>query len=1015
MAPPRSGASGYQSPNRGRPASSIRSSAIPLDKYLVFGGDWYFRKDGIVDVKNRFQAALQTEGKAAKCEWNDETYTFDITCSPQDAKLVHHLFFGAISSVIKEEEQKNGIREAVICPERNESDSDSDSSNCSDSDSNESDAAMRVDEDGPIESWKIQRLTAWMAQQGLQPGPQFGAAAQELDSTKTSADQYPPEIVNLQFKHIWRSGADIHCVTDGDLQQLNQLTGCQLVKGLDGGMVYIGAGAEQDIHLAVLKLDNIRKYSGPKTYNAHLFYTEETEDFELAFKYLTGVKISKKRFFQTTLLDNVEELSSDINNYDNLDKALTIRCAPWVPHQSLPHKSQYMPTSTVKLPVSITKGEDKGKEREEWVGFIFNQNQSCSGNPLRHFSLQQPEDNALKGIAAKPSKDKALETAHQPRQLESDPKVAEIERWNAHVPKAAPVTPKSAKVELPVTNRKPFWDSYREWGSKPDKEAAPLRQSPASAANTIGGNGPLSPIGTSHNLPAVALRQEQKARAKKPEETKAPRNVSGGDRRSSSMKTTPNNNLVKVGAVATPLPNEPIRCSLLDEGISNLGSGFEPLTPVQQFPIDSLQAVDEVGTRTYRSTMNQKAGKPRNSMTNNQNPTRGRLPLPSPPRYRESKTVEDPPADPTIDFVETFKTNFDMMMQELRGFRGSMAVEAEFGRILIRDVKSKLVADKDMPDLTMDRKKLDFVLSPSPFPNGSQPSASFTNKLTTSAADSDDLVKMKKSDGTALWESRISFPWEIIYEFIFHDINPGMPREPFTIEIDGERFSSEIKFRQDMGSIFVHGAKRHWDFRVVASGVENNQDLKDRYRPLEEAIRESLFVPPNARKPELCFELSKSLRNKFKLDEIRVHRISRYRSRDRNSVLKISEIQALDTNARGVPEMDLVVFKAWLNTIQSRKACQKLDSWYQASISCIKAHEMLKENKTLELGEEAGWTPVSLSRIDTAKALVVPACQMLKQMDAIGYHNDNGVERKTRAPPPTPAGTKAPEPEIMFW
>lgn len=212
----------------------------------------------------------------AKCEWNDESYTFDITCNPRDAKLVHHLFLPAISDVIREEEEKNGIREAVIGRRREHaySDSDSDSSVYSGSI-----AADLVDEDGPvsslelnctavwlilrkIKSWKIQRLTVWMAQQGLQLGPQLGVTTQESDdSVKIPVDHYPPEVSSLQFKHAWRSGTDLPIVTDSDLQQLSQLTGCQLVKGPDDDVVYIGATTRQSVHLAILKLDNILKYS----------------------------------------------------------------------------------------------------------------------------------------------------------------------------------------------------------------------------------------------------------------------------------------------------------------------------------------------------------------------------------------------------------------------------------------------------------------------------------------------------------------------------------------------------------------------------------------------------------------------------------------------------------------------------------------------------------------------------------------------------------------------------------
>jgi hypothetical protein len=49
-------------------------------------------------------------------------------------------------------------------------------------------------------------------------------------------------------------------LSDKDMQELEALTGCQLVKVLNEHRIYIGGRSEKDSALALSKLDIIRKY-----------------------------------------------------------------------------------------------------------------------------------------------------------------------------------------------------------------------------------------------------------------------------------------------------------------------------------------------------------------------------------------------------------------------------------------------------------------------------------------------------------------------------------------------------------------------------------------------------------------------------------------------------------------------------------------------------------------------------------------------------------------------------------
>jgi hypothetical protein len=161
--------------------------------------------------------------------------------------------------------------------------------------------------------------------------------------------------------------------------------------------------------------------------------------------------------------------------------------------------------------------------------------------------------------------------------------------------------------------------------------------------------------------------------------------------------------------------------------------------------------------------------------------------------------------------------------------------------------------------------------------------------------------------------------------------------------------------------------------------------------------------------------MTDALLEKFQIDGARVHRNSRYKSRDGISILKVSEIQDLDVDDRKVPGTDLTVIRAIANKWE-RKPCVKLDSWYEVSISSTEVDDVFQQNEKLELGDEAGWTSQSLTNIGVAQALFLPACEMLKQMDGVGSYNDNGVDvRSELAAPSAVSSRSAPPKPYVFW
>lgn len=167
-------------------------------------------------------------------------------------------------------------------------------------------------------------------------------------------------------------------------------------------------------------------------------------------------------------------------------------------------------------------------------------------------------------------------------------------------------------------------------------------------------------------------------------------------------------------------------------------------------------------------------------------------------------------------------------------------------------------------------------------------------------------------------------------------------------------------------------------------------------------------------KPCLLFELPNSITGEGKLviDGIRVHRIAEFESVDGKSILKVSEVTELVLYSLLVPDKGTTVFKA-TTSLDFHPGCDGVNVWHEVSISSVEADSLYEQNKTLELGDETGWTLEDLSKIDAANALLLPGCEMLKQMDGIGYYNDNGVDPSIR--PQQLFGEVEPEPPRFQW
>ncbi|KAG9234337.1 hypothetical protein BJ875DRAFT_376675 [Amylocarpus encephaloides] len=375
---------------------------------------------------------------------------------------------------------------------------------------------------------------------------------------------------------------------------------------------------------------------------------------------------------------------------------------------------------------------------------------------------------------------------------------------------------------------------------------------------------------------------------------------------------------------------------------------------------------------------------------------------------KKSSHKSEPPIDPLPEFVGELHSSFARLIEDARGFRGDLTIEAEFGRVLILGINNAHIAEKEQKDHSVSLDNFKCLLNPRSEHKGDVlPHTSFTNKLTSVPAEIDGLVGVQHTfEANSLWEEQQS-GWSISYSLTYLDMETN---KHFSINFDAESFVARLKLHKSFGSLYIHGTKRAWDYQITAHGAEKDEKAEERYAPLISKLQQAFYIPAGNAEPQLDFHLDQATHEKFSLYPIHVYKTSKHMSKDRKSILKLTEVLELDTHWKSIEDKGIVVWRARYSKVQGPKISNR---WFTAAIESVQAKEFLHQNENLELGDEAGWTPYSFEQAKVVESLMLPACEMLKHMDGIGYHNSNGIARL--APAPTPSASTAPSKPYYFW
>lgn len=201
-----------------------------------------------------------------------------------------------------------------------------------------------------------------------------------------------------------------------------ELTGCQLFKSSDHTKIFIGSHGEQNCHLAISKLDVLRKYYTPRNsiFVAHIFYNGDNENAKLCLKLF---KTIGSRYLKSTILDNLHVLrNTPLSNFLNLHEAISVRAAPYIQSRSgfVPLQENYHQQSIEMI--------DPEQGLKDWAEFRYQAKGDHAACPTNHLPEPLPVDAAL-----------MVEPLSENSQTQQDDPLhtgdSSIKKWQQNIPK----------------------------------------------------------------------------------------------------------------------------------------------------------------------------------------------------------------------------------------------------------------------------------------------------------------------------------------------------------------------------------------------------------------------------------------------------------------------------------------------------------------------------------------------------------------------------------------------------
>jgi hypothetical protein len=454
-------------------------------------------------------------------------------------------------------------------------------------------------------------------------------------------------------------------------------------------------------------------------------------------------------------------------------------------------------------------------------------------------------------------------------------------------------------------------------------------------------------------------------------------------------------------------------------------AAYSPENMDSSFPHATLQAEDEVATRRFHRTMNQRAPNPgkkgksrKPEETKKERDARiakakaeahGEISVARKPRKPSPKLVS---SSDEVDkdmsarkrqalkksglMAETDRTaaedelrrsqainlidSLTPLFEAGRAFSGKLRLEVQFGQVISSFPSNG--GQYQFIDLQEWHRRFHPRL-------GMRPEvASFTNILTTNGADADRILDMKSpSPGSiTVWSRTEPVEREVTYEFQCQT----MDNEEFWLVVSQNGRFEIRPSSATVGMANLHFPGQIWDACAIFGGVMNHQ-FSDAVIAAAATFVSSLYIPPGLRKISITYRLPDT--NEMTVRNLIMKRKSMHNCNmpgKRDFQLQITEVQTLyhqfHKNDKKLGQGFVKDFSQMVNEGRLH---------YEVSLVHKGINELLEENANLELGELTdAWAAAEILSMEAVKNMVDLTTLVVSKIDGIGSKNIGTLFRK---------------------
>ena len=437
-------------------------------------------------------------------------------------------------------------------------------------------------------------------------------------------------------------------------------------------------------------------------------------------------------------------------------------------------------------------------------------------------------------------------------------------------------------------------------------------------------------------------------------------------------------------------------------------------------PLDRTQDDDEVSSRTFRCTMEQKAPKPgkkakpmRAQESRKEQEARiakakfdayGEIPAKKPsPRPSSSdepdissisktkreilkKNAMMAATDPDtaenelrISQTKVLTESLSPLFDAARAFSGSLEFELQFGQVLL-----PLLSSPGVPrNLSVKEWNRTFRAQ-----FGNQPLTTFTNLITTNGADVDHILQMKAPNGSGnrLWNVSAQGPTTVTYEFQCHTKH----NEVFWIVVDGSGRHEIKATTTTVGMVNLHFPGQIWDACAKLSGILNHE-VSSAVAEAAQRFVQGLYVPAGQKSVTITYRLPDN--NEMMVGNLLLKRKSLHVCQVNGKEdfrLQITEVQ---TPCHRFHTRDKKLGQAYTKDYSQMVGEERIH--YEVSLIHQTMNDLLEQNKDLELGELTdNWTEETVLEGTRMQDFVDLASHIVSKMDGVGACNIGTLYRR---------------------